>query len=84
LGYTCHATIGGRLAQVGSRLIDGVARKMADDFFAKFKERVVPAPQPMAAAASHGKSKIPLWAWVVGIVVLVLLALFVAKSTGGH
>jgi carbon monoxide dehydrogenase subunit G len=84
LGYTCHATIGGKLAQVGSRLIDGVARKMADDFFAKFNERVVPAPQPMAAAASPGKSKIPLWAWVVGIVVLVLLALFVAKSTGGH
>jgi hypothetical protein len=84
LAYICHATIGGKLAQVGSRLIDGVARKMADDFFAKFNERVVPAAQPTAAASAPSKAKIPLWAWVVGIVVLVLLALFVAKSTGGH
>jgi hypothetical protein len=84
LAYTCHATIGGKLAQVGSRLIDGVARKMADDFFAKFNQRVVPVAQPATAAGAETKGKIPLWAWVVGIIVLVLLALFVAKSTGGH
>jgi uncharacterized protein len=84
LAYTCHATIGGKLAQVGSRLIDGVARKMADDFFAKFNERVVPTAQPTVASAPASKARIPLWAWVIGIVVLVLLALFVAKSTGGH
>jgi uncharacterized integral membrane protein len=65
-------------------LIDGVARKMADDFFAKFNERVVPATRPTAAAASPSKAKIPLWAWAIGIIVLLLLALFVAKSTGGH
>ena len=84
LTYTCHATIGGKLAQVGSRLIDGVARKMADDFFAKFNQRVVPAAQPATTNGGEIKGKIPLWAWVVGIIVLVLLALFVAKSTGGH
>jgi carbon monoxide dehydrogenase subunit G len=42
LSYTCKATVGGKLAQIGSRLIDGVARKMADDFFVNFNARVAP------------------------------------------
>lgn len=37
LGYTVNAQVGGRIAQVGQRLIDGVARSMADDFFARFE-----------------------------------------------
>ena len=37
LTYTAQATVGGKLAQIGSRLIDGVARKMADDFFTRFR-----------------------------------------------
>jgi hypothetical protein len=37
LGYSVHANVGGKLAQVGSRLIDGTARKLADDFFAAFQ-----------------------------------------------
>jgi carbon monoxide dehydrogenase subunit G len=40
LAYNAKATIGGKLAQVGSRLVDGVARKLAGDFFAAFNERV--------------------------------------------
>ncbi len=83
LAYAAHATVGGKLAQVGSRLIDGVARKMADDFFARFNQRVVPSAQPAAAAAAP-KAKIPLWAWVLGVIILVILALFLAKSTGGY
>ncbi|WP_373870312.1 CoxG family protein [Noviherbaspirillum aridicola] len=34
LAYTASAQIGGKLAQIGSRLVDGAARKMAADFFA--------------------------------------------------
>lgn len=41
LVYRSHAQVGGRLAQVGARLIDGVARKMAEDFFGRFTEAVV-------------------------------------------
>src|SRR5215510_9720377 len=41
LSYKVNATVGGKLAQIGSRLIDGVARKMSDDFFARFNEVVV-------------------------------------------
>ncbi len=36
LTYSVKASVGGKLAQVGSRLVDGAARKMADDFFAGF------------------------------------------------
>jgi carbon monoxide dehydrogenase subunit G len=88
LTYTAHATVGGKLAQVGSRLIDGVARKMADDFFAKFNQAIVPAPAAVAAvpapSSAPQKAHIPVWAWVVGVIVLVLLALFLAKGTAGH
>lgn len=50
LTYTAEAQIGGKLAQVGSRLIDGVARKMSDDFFKAFRDQVAP-PQPAAEPA---------------------------------
>jgi len=50
LRYTAKAQVGGKLAQIGSRLIDSTARKMADEFFGKFAE-VVAAAQPAPAAA---------------------------------
>jgi uncharacterized protein len=40
LAYAANAMIGGKLAQVGSRLIDGVAKKIAGEFFTKFNELV--------------------------------------------
>ena len=36
LTYNVEANVGGKIAQLGSRLIDGVAKKMADQFFANF------------------------------------------------
>lgn len=51
LTYTAEAQVGGKLAQVGSRLIDGVARKMSDDFFAAFRKQLEPAEAPVAEAA---------------------------------
>ena len=36
LKYSVDASVGGKLAQIGSRLIDGAARKLADEFFEKF------------------------------------------------
>ena len=36
LHYDVEATVGGKIAQLGSRLIDGVAKNMADKFFANF------------------------------------------------
>lgn len=40
LAYTAKATVGGKLAQVGARLIDGVAKQLAGKFFNSFNKRV--------------------------------------------
>ncbi|MGH7089064.1 MAG: SRPBCC family protein, partial [Stellaceae bacterium] len=54
LSYTVDAHVGGKLAQIGSRLIDATARKMAGDFFARFAAAVdqpaEPAPPSISAA----------------------------------
>jgi hypothetical protein len=44
LSYNVEAQIGGKLAQLGQRLVNGAAKKMADDFFQKFAEAVSPTP----------------------------------------
>ncbi|MDF1721642.1 MAG: SRPBCC domain-containing protein [Minwuia sp.] len=40
LSYEVDAQVGGKLAQIGSRLIDGTAKKLADQFFANFRAHV--------------------------------------------
>ncbi len=49
LHYTVEAQIGGKLAQLGGRLIDATSKKLAGDFFEKFSEIVGPAPEGEAA-----------------------------------
>ncbi|OKL44225.1 SRPBCC family protein [Pseudovibrio exalbescens] len=51
LTYNVDAKVGGKLAQLGSRLVDSTARKMAEDFFTRFNE-IVAGP----AAATSGRS----------------------------
>jgi hypothetical protein len=75
LSYAAKATVGGKLAQVGSRLIDGVAKKMADDFFTKFNQTVAPAP---AVAAAPPKRRAPHWVWVVLAIIIAALLAFLA------
>jgi uncharacterized protein len=51
LSYVVEANVGGKLAQIGSRLIDATARQMAEQFFSKFAQIVAAsAPQTPAAA----------------------------------
>lgn len=45
LSYDVQANVGGKLAQLGSRIIDGFAKKMADDFFTRFQEAVDGPPE---------------------------------------
>jgi carbon monoxide dehydrogenase subunit G len=40
LSYTAHAQVGGKLAQIGSRLVDGAARKIAGEFFKRFSAQL--------------------------------------------
>jgi uncharacterized protein len=51
LSYTVNAQVGGKLAQLGSRLIDSTAKKLADEFFSHFAEK---AGIPPALAYAEG------------------------------
>jgi len=44
LSYAAKAQVGGKLAQIGSRLVDGAAAKMADEFFARFARHFAASP----------------------------------------
>lgn len=50
LDYEVSAQVGGKIAQIGSRLIDGAARKIADDFFSAFEARLVGEAAALSAA----------------------------------
>jgi uncharacterized protein len=60
LRYSAKAEIGGRLAQLGQRLIDGAARAMVDDFFTRFERRLAASAAPPAPA----RRNVPAWLWV--------------------
>ena len=49
LSYNVEAQIGGKLAQLGQRLVNGAAKKMADQFFERFASAVNPAATPDGA-----------------------------------
>jgi uncharacterized protein len=49
LNYTVHASVGGKIAQLGQRLVDGAAKSMAEDFFKRFDE-AMQAAHPAAYA----------------------------------
>lgn len=80
LSYQVKASVGGKLAQVGSRLIDAAARKMADDFFAAFGEEVS-GVAPVATGAGGGETAqyetSGQWRiWLIVFIALVLAMLF--------
>ncbi len=75
LRYQVEADVGGKLAQLGGRLIEGTAKKLAGDFFASFKEAIsgeaaeeVAVPEPKAAAGFS-----PAVLLIGGAVVVVIL-----------
>jgi carbon monoxide dehydrogenase subunit G len=55
LHYEVHAQVGGRIAQLGARLIDATAKQMADTFFDRFSNEVAPPPQTTAATMSDAE-----------------------------
>ena len=52
LAYTVDAQVGGKIAQLGQRLIDGVAKSMADDFFKRFDLALAQRHPELALAAA--------------------------------
>jgi carbon monoxide dehydrogenase subunit G len=88
LNYNVDAQVGGKIAQVGARLIDGTARKLADEFFSKFTAMVggpppevaaraaAPAAAPAASAAAQRGYK----HWIIiGVGAAVLVVVFLAS-----
>ena len=82
IDYKAKAQVGGKLAQIGSRLIDGAAAKIADDFFGRFVERlggtkdvgVIPSMvPPEAAAAALKKMRIRL---AIAVAIIVVMAIY--------
>ena len=57
LTYDVEANVGGKIAQVGSRLIDMTAKKMADIFFGKFSDEISPTGSPVSGPSGSEKSK---------------------------
>ena len=86
LTYEATGTVGGKLAQIGSRLIDSTARKMADDFFDKFAEAVggaveEPAEEPPEAPAPAAKSEgLSPAVWIGGLVAIAVIVLVIVLS----
>jgi hypothetical protein len=87
LRYEVNARVGGKLAQIGSRLIDSTARKMAGEFFGKFAELLAAPAQSTATEAAPAAAEsppalanpgLPTYVWVGGVILLaiVLLAIY--------
>ncbi len=87
LKYTARAQVGGKMAQIGSRLIDATAAKITEDFFKAFEAhlqaRAAPAeggavaPVVVAAEPDAGLSK--LW-WLIGAVVVLAIVYFMIRK----
>lgn len=79
LHYAAKATVGGKLAQLGSRLIDGVAKKLADEFFTAFREILAEAPAAMPEAEKapppapvvEARRGISPWVWIPALIAAV-------------
>ena len=79
LTYVAKAQVGGKLAQIGSRLIDGAAAKLADEFFEKFGAQFAPAAAegepPMSAVAGPGASTFAGASWVRYVALALIIAI---------
>ena len=80
LSYSANASVGGKLAQVGQRLIDSTAKKLAEEFFANFVEHLAAtgisaAPPVEAAPAKVAPEPVTCnksWLVITGIIIIIL------------
>ena len=79
LRYTAAAQVGGKIAQLGQRLIDGVAKSLSEEFFKRFDletEKIYPPQAAIAATAPAAESEDteskgwPNWVWFVAAAVV--------------
>ena len=85
LSYVARAQVGGKMAQVGSRLIDAAAGKIAEDFFTAFETALNPAAgegadsaKAAAAAAAPPKGNNAL-GWAIGAAIVIAAIYFMTR-----
>jgi hypothetical protein len=90
MSYVAKAQIGGKLAQIGSRLVDGAAAKMADDFFARFVTRAAPPAAAEATGAAVAADDATLIApaggtpWVRYAAIIAIVIVLIVLYTRGY
>ena len=57
LRYTVNSQVGGKIAQLGQRLIDGAAKSLAEDFFKRFEKKLLEMHPPAAEAPAAGAAQ---------------------------
>ena len=90
LSYEVEANVGGKIAQVGSRLIDMTAKKMADIFFGKFSklissEKISRETENKLESENQKYEKLNIWEkinnkfiiYILGVVLLLIVVFFV-------
>jgi len=89
LRYEVRAEVGGKLAQIGARLIDATARKQADSFFSRFAQIVAegsssgapaPGPAPCGPVVVHAG---PGWPGTIVMIAMALVIGFLAGKIWG-
>lgn len=74
LSYSADFKVGGKLAQVGSRLVLGATKKTADQFFGQFSRELDPGARRVGDVAAEQEAAVPSKMWLaVGGALLVLL-----------
>ncbi len=90
LTYAAKAQIGGKLAQIGQRLVDGAARQIADDFFGRFaaaltqrktnaaeqQDDLLPPTESGTMPDPARREGLPPTIWVAGLIAIVAILLF--------
>ena len=84
LVYSGNAQVGGKLAQVGSRLIGGVIKNTADDFFKTFNDNIIITDnnkiynETVIDEIDRKKPSIPYWLWITFLILIIgiILAVF--------
>jgi uncharacterized protein len=81
LRYSAEGKVGGKLAQIGQRLIVAAARKTADDFFEAFARELAPPGDAAAVSPASRASPLVIWGGIAAVVVA--LALLAWRLIGG-
>ena len=88
LSYDGNAQVGGKLAQVGSRLIGGVVKNTADDFFKTFNNNIITSPADTTSGEQNTnksdepiinnqsqKTSISYWVWISSLIFIIAIIL---------